>query len=78
MRKILEGILKRELDRLEERSLNESLDMEDLKKVEILTRSLKQIDSSEEQKDELDNLSINELLDIVKSSKETYERTDQY
>jgi hypothetical protein len=73
MKKILEGILGRELDKLEKKSQVEDLDMDDLKKVEILTRSLKQIEVSEKAEDELESLTIEQLIELANLSKDGHE-----
>jgi hypothetical protein len=67
MKGTLRKVLERELDRIEEASQNGPLDIEDCKKLEILTRSLKQL---EEEKVVIENpfegLSSEALLEYLK------------
>jgi hypothetical protein len=69
VKKTLEEIFQRELARIEEASKNGPLDIDDLKKVEILTRSLKQIEDPIEKDKELDWLTNDQLLALANLSK---------
>ena len=69
MKDRLAKILSKELAILEEISEKRSLDIEEVKKLEILTRSLKQMeDKKEESKNPLDELTSEELVAFVKGA----------
>ena len=62
MKQTLRDIFARELARIEEASKTGALEMEDLKKVEILTRSLKQLEDPPRATSPLDDISNEDLL----------------
>lgn len=65
---LIQSLFQRELERLEIKSKEAPLDMEDLKRLEILTRSLKQHSKQEQppQEDELANLTTEELIKFIR------------
>jgi len=62
-------IFKREIERLNTKSIEAELNIDDLKRLDILTRSLKQYTPQEIERDNnpLDQLDVNQLLTIVGS-----------
>ncbi len=67
MREILDKIFERELTRLSEASNNGSLEMDDIKKLEILTRTIKQFQAPEKKQENLfENLTTEDLLKLIK------------
>lgn len=67
MRDLLDKIFERELARLSEASNNGSLEMDDIKKLEILTRTIKQFQAPEKKQENLfENLTTEDLLKLIK------------
>ena len=67
MRDVLDQIFERELTRLSEASTRGTLEMEDIKKLEILTRALKQYQAPEKKQDNpFESLSTEDLLKLIR------------
>ena len=66
MKNMLRDICDRELSRLNEASLLGSLELDDIKKIEILTRSLKQLEDNPPKLVELDDLTKDDLLNLAR------------
>jgi hypothetical protein len=64
----LQSIFERELNRLDEESKQQPLDMEQLKRLEILTRSLKQHQKQDvPEPNPFENLSTEQIIELMKS-----------
>lgn len=66
MKNMLRDICSRELNRLNDLSLQGPLELEDVKKIEILTRSLKQLEDAPPKQEELDDFSKDDLLSLAR------------
>ena len=62
----LEQIFMRELERLDEISKKGALDMDELKRLDLLTKSLKQYQKPQDNdEDSLENLSVDDLIKLA-------------
>ena len=67
MKQVLDSIFERELKRLDEASQKESLDLDDLRRLDILTRALKQYqEPTKEAESPLSQLSSDELIAFIR------------
>lgn len=66
MKELLDQIFEREVKRLDQRSQKEPLDVEDLRKLDILTRALRQYQVPEKKDESLDELTTAELIALVR------------
>ena len=74
---LIRNIFDRELSRLDAISQERALDLEELKALDLLTKSLKQFYKQEQppQEDELSNLSTEELIKLITKDNSPHETT---
>jgi len=66
VKNMLRNICERELNRLNEASLLGSLELDDIKKIEILTRSLKQLEDAPPKLLDLEDITKDDLLNLAR------------
>jgi hypothetical protein len=68
LKDVLDRIFERELNRLDEASKKQALDLEDLRRLDLLTRSVKSLqDTPVEEEDTFKDLSSEEIIKLLKA-----------